>query len=145
MPENIKINIINSSSTKFLPKKKCNDAIFNTLLGENITQAEINVIYVDDQEIHNINKEFLNHDYPTDVITFPLEEDSVEGEIYISADTAKMQAIEYKVSLENEIIRLAIHGTLHLLGYDDHSADERQAMHLLENKYLATIYGELNV
>lgn len=136
MNSNFSINIFNSSSSKLLPKSKIKDGILNTLIGENIDSAQIGIIYVDDNEIHRLNKEFLNHDYTTDVITFPLDEESIEGEIYISVDTAKSQADDYAVSLTNELLRLAIHGTLHLIGYDDASDEDREKMHQLENKYM---------
>lgn len=132
----IKVEIFNSSSLKYLPIRKVIKAIENTLEGESIKEAVVNVIYMDDHDIHVMNKDYLDHDYPTDVITFPLEEQPMEGEIYIGAETAVKQAEEYKVSLTNELLRLSIHGALHLCGYDDASDEERQNMHVLENKYL---------
>jgi len=113
-------------------------AIERTLKGENIKKADVSVVIVSDEEILKLNKAFLQHNYTTDVITFPLEENSsnVDGEIYISIDTARIQAKEYSVSLTNELTRLAVHGTLHLTGYDDATPEQRQQMHQLENKYI---------
>ena len=133
------IEIFNSSSLKYLPIKKTQKAVETTLKGESVSNAEVNVIYMDDPDIHQMNQEYLNHDYPTDVITFPLNETPLEGEIYIGAETAVKQAEEYKVSLTNELLRLVIHGTLHLCGYDDATDEERHDMHLLENKYLGLL------
>lgn len=133
------IEIFNSSSLKYLPIKKAQKAVETTLKGESVSNAEVNVIYMDDPDIHQMNQEYLNHDYPTDVITFPLNETPLEGEIYIGAETAVKQAEEYKVSLTNELLRLVIHGTLHLCGYDDATDEERHDMHLLENKYLGLL------
>ena len=101
-----------------------------------VSEIKVNVIYLNDDEIHNMNKEFLSHDYPTDVITFTLEENPLEGEIYIGAGVAKDQAREYRVSVRNECLRLAVHGALHLCGYEDNTDKKRQEMHLLENKYM---------
>lgn len=140
--KNIKheILVFNSSSTKFLPKKKVTEAIKRVFEGEKnqrkVSEIKVNLIYLNDDEIHNMNKEFLSHDYPTDVITFTLEENPLEAEIYIGVGVAKSQAVEYGVSHQNECLRLAVHGALHLCGYEDDTDKKRQAMHLLENKYM---------
>lgn len=110
--------------------------IENVLCGEGIDEATVGVVLVDDARIHAMNKEFLQHDYPTDIITFSLEDDGIDGEMYISIDTARRQAAEYDVSLTNELMRLAAHGTLHLAGYDDASTEERAQMSALEDKYM---------
>ncbi|MBK7986366.1 MAG: rRNA maturation RNase YbeY [Ignavibacteria bacterium] len=83
-----------------------------------------------------MNRKFLQHDYPTDVITFPLEDNPLEGEIYISIDTAIEQARDYNVSVAQELMRLAAHGTLHLIGYDDSTDEERARMSELETLYI---------
>ncbi|MBL7973739.1 MAG: rRNA maturation RNase YbeY [Candidatus Kapabacteria bacterium] len=114
------------------------NAIQRTLQGEKVKQADIAVIIVSDDELLELNKMYLNHHYYTDVITFPLGDEGgpIEGEIYISMDTAAAQAKEYSVSRTNELTRLAVHGTLHLVGYDDATKEQRQHMHVLENKYI---------
>ena len=101
-----------------------------------IASARLQYVIVDDKIIHDINREFLGHDYPTDVITFPLDEDVLEAEIYISAETARRQAREYRVSVAAECARLAIHAVLHLTGYDDRSGKDRKAMKTREDYYL---------
>ena len=111
-------------------------AIRNVLQGEKVLEAAVSVVLVDDERIHAMNKEFLQHDYPTDIITFPLEDGAVDGEMYISITTAVRQAAEYGVSLTNELMRLAAHGTLHLVGYDDGKPEERKQMSALEDKYI---------
>lgn len=133
----ISISVFNSSSRKPIANKSIVKKIESVLVHFKIKKAEINVIFVDDDEIHRINKEFLNHDYPTDVITFPFEDSDLEGEIYISVDTADLQAKEYKVTLTNELMRLAIHGTLHLIGYEDNTKEKKAEMSELEDKFLA--------
>ena len=79
---------------------------------------EVNIIFVDDSFIQNLNQKFRGKDYPTDVLSFPFDVPEFLGEIYISLDTANRQAKEYKHSLTREIAFLAVHGLLHLLGYD---------------------------
>ena len=132
------IKIFNDSATKFLPKQKLAEAVGRVLKDKKIKKASINVILVDDDIIKSMNSQYLTHDYPTDVISFNIDDDPVLlGEIYISVDTAKRQAEEFKVSLTNELKRLAIHGTLHLIGYEDDTIKQKKEMHNLENKYIS--------
>lgn len=135
MPGDIKI--YNQSTLKFLPKTAL-IKMLNNLFGEQkVDLFSVNVIYLNDSEIQKINMQFLGHDYPTDVISFDLEGGkSLDGEIYIGVETAARQAEEYKVSLKNEILRLAVHGALHLVGYDDAGTEQRSEMHRLENIYI---------
>jgi probable rRNA maturation factor len=130
------IHIFNDTHRTPIPRKKMQHVIENVLRGEKAKEASVSVVIVDDARIHAMNKEFLQHDYPTDIITFPLDDDTIDGEMYISIDTAERQAEEYNVSLTNELMRLAAHGTLHLVGYDDASTEERAQMSLLEDKYI---------
>ena len=99
--------------------------------------VEINFIITTDNYLRNLNKKFLNHDYFTDVISFNYSiNDTVSGEIYISEDTVRRNSIEYNVSLNNEMLRVMIHGILHLVGYNDETEVEKQKMNHLENKWM---------
>jgi probable rRNA maturation factor len=104
--------------------------------GQYVESASVSVVIVDDERIHAMNNEFLQHDYPTDIITFPMDDAAVDGEMYISIETAQRQAKEYGVSLTNELMRLAAHGTLHLVGYDDATDSQRAIMSYLEDTYM---------
>jgi rRNA maturation RNase YbeY len=96
------------------------------------------VICTHNRFIHKINKEFLAHDYITDVVAFPSDEDgSVEAEIYINLDAARNQAKKYNVTYTQEARRLLIHGALHLLGYNDGTQREKIKMNAREEFYLA--------
>lgn len=120
-----------------LPIKKAKETIANVFAGENIADYNVDVIYVDSEFMADMNMQYLNHEGDTDVITFPLgEDDAVDGEIYICPQVGSEQAVEYKVSLNEELIRLVAHGALHLAGYDDDTDDKRQKMHILETKYM---------
>ena len=133
----IDVEVINDSGYKSISRKIVQDSATRALLSEKVDTAIISIIFVDDDKILELNKSFLNHDFVTDVITFPLEESGIiEGEIYISVDTARRQAEEYGVSLTNELQRLAVHGVLHLVGYDDDTDEKRDKMHVLEDKYI---------
>lgn len=130
------IEVFIDAERKFVPRKKIADAAIRAARGESLGEGKVNIILTGDGKIHELNREFLNHDHPTDVITFELENKPLEGEIYISIDTAERQAAEYKVSLTNELMRLAVHGILHLAGYKDDSEENRSRMARLEDKYL---------
>lgn len=103
---------------------------------EKLENIEFNIIIVDNKYIHNLNKEYRNIDRPTDVITFalednkdmPLESYRLLGDIYISIDKARNQAIEYGHSFTREICFLAVHGFLHLLGYDHMNKEDEEIM-----------------
>jgi probable rRNA maturation factor len=98
------------------------------------------VICTHSRFIRKINKEFLAHDYTTDVVAFPLGKDGgVESEIYINLDAARNQAKEYNVTYTQEARRLLIHGVLHLLGYDDKTRQKKNKMNAREEFYLAMI------
>ncbi len=133
---NVNVEVINTVSKRFLPYKKIAETIKKVFSDEKIYKANISVVIVDDISIKNLNLKYLQHDYPTDVLAFQLGEDFIEGDIYISYERASHQAVEYNVSLTNEILRLAIHGTLHLLGYNDKTKHDKEKMTKLENKYL---------
>ena len=105
--------------------------------GRNV-DTKVNLIFVDDVFIQDMNRTYLGKDRPTDVISFLLEED-ILGEVYVSLDTAQSQSITYRVPFQEEVARLVIHGVLHLLGYTDSTDDERKIMTQKENIYLHTI------
>lgn len=101
-------------------------------------RGEVNVVLCDDQTIRELNARFLGHDYPTDVLAFPLGESpaALEGEVYVSLDRAEEQAREAGVSFDNEVCRLVAHGLLHLLGYRDGEAVEAAKMQARQEGYL---------
>lgn len=107
----------------------------------NRTVGEINFQYTDDEGILKANRAFLNHDYYTDVITFPREsewegDDAIYGDILISIDTVATNAKELGVPFEQELYRVMIHGVFHLLGIDDQTDDERELMRMAEDRAL---------
>jgi len=91
--------------------------------------------FISSDEIIEINKKYLNHDYSTDIITFNYSGSNLnlDGEIFISIDDAKYNSEKYAVSVSNELTRLVIHGMLHLAGYDDLKSAEKKNMKRIEN------------
>lgn len=101
-------------------------------------EGELSVAVVDDPTIHELNVRHLQHDYPTDVLSFALldEPPRLEGEVIVSADTAIDNALDYGWPAEDELLLYVIHGTLHLAGHRDKADDEVAAMRAAEAKYL---------
>jgi probable rRNA maturation factor len=134
----LEVEVINAHPTTRLRKAGIAAGVERTLRGEKVRAARVNVILVEDEELLRMNREHLQHDYYTDVITFTIEEKPLEGEIYISIDRAREQAAEYGVGVHEEVMRLAIHGALHLAGHNDATDAEREGMRGLEDRYLAS-------
>ena len=105
--------------------------------------GEIGYLFVDDEKILEVNREYLGHDYYTDVITFDYDEDdTVSGDIVISLDTVRSNAQLLGKTYEEELYRVIIHGILHLCGINDKGPGEREIMEAAENKALAMRNGQ---
>lgn len=115
--------------------------ITDSILNENHVPGEINFIFCDDQYLFSLNREYLAHDTFTDIITFDLsdQEDMISGDIYISIERARENAVNFKVKFMKEVCRLIIHGILHLCGYNDKTHDEKQLMTTKEDYYLSLL------
>ncbi len=103
---------------------------------------EIRIIFCDNKEIRDINRKFLNHNYITDIITFPFSEkdNPIEGEIYICVPRIKEQTKEWGSTFKEELHRVIFHGVLHLCGYNDKSPTEKLLMRERENHYLSKYF-----
>jgi rRNA maturation RNase YbeY len=107
---------------------------------ENKIPGDLVFIIADDETVQKINREFLKHDYYTDVIAFDKSEDGiVSGEVFISIDTVRVNAREYKCRLQEELVRVMIHGLLHLCGYRDGSVEERKKMFEIQEEKVAQV------
>ena len=121
-------------------------AVAAALDHEGVADASISVTLLDDKRIRNMNRKYLEHDRVTDVIAFPLYErgEAVVGDIYIGYEQAQEQAADANLDLAEEIARLAIHGTLHVLGYDHPEEGDRSKSEMwqLQEEILRTLNSE---
>ena len=100
--------------------------------------GDIGYMFVDDEKILEVNREYLQHDYYTDIITFDYcEDDELNGDLVISLDTVRTNAELFGKTYEEELYRVIIHGVLHLIGINDKGPGEREVMEAAENKALA--------
>lgn len=106
--------------------------------------GDIAYIFCDDEKILEVNREYLNHDYYTDIITFDYtEENRISGDLFISLDTVRSNAEEQGCEYMEELFRVIIHGILHLCGIDDKGPGERDIMEAAENKALEMRMSQL--
>lgn len=104
--------------------------------------GNVNYLFCDDKEILRVNLEFLHHDYFTDIITFDYTyRDKIGGDIFISLDTVRSNAKDLGVDYQQELLRVIVHGVLHLCGIDDKGPGEREIMEKAENDALAIWAG----
>ena len=102
--------------------------------------GDIGYMFVDDEKILEVNREYLGHDYYTDIITFDYDEDDViNGDLVISLDTVRTNAEKFGKTYDEELHRVIIHGILHLCGINDKGPGEREIMEAAENKALAML------
>lgn len=100
---------------------------------------EISIVFCSDEYLLEMNKQYLDHDYYTDIITFDYYTEDISGDLFISIDRVKENSEINKVSFDNELKRVVAHGILHLLGYGDKSEEESELMRKKENEALALI------
>lgn len=112
--------------------------LIRTAADENTTISELNYIFCSDDYLLEINRTYLDHDYYTDIITFDNSDHSgiLEGDIFISIDRVGENSSIHQTSFQAELLRVIIHGLLHLLGYDDHNEKSKITMRKMEDKYL---------
>ena len=126
--EDIKFSLSNQKEVKswliFLVKNE----------GEHL--SDLNIVFVSDERLLEMNREFLGHDYYTDILTFPGDTPGVSGELYISIDRVRENAAERSVDFQDEVHRVMAHGVLHLLGYNDKNDEEIKTMREREVFYL---------
>ena len=130
--QNVKFQISGSAQIK--------KWLISAAINEGYSVADLDYFFIDDDSQRNINSEFLEHDYNTDVITFDYSSGKkIRGEIYIAIETVKRNSVNYKTKFRQEYLRVMIHGLLHLAGYNDKSEDDSKLMRVKEDYYLRRI------
>lgn len=136
----MKINFLFKKKIQFSgdAKKRLKDVINYISDNENTVFGNLNIIFCSDEFIKKYNREYLDHDFETDIITFYDNDDDgkIEGELLISADTVHFNSERFKTEIEEEFSRVIIHGILHLCGYGDKTKSEKIKMKKKENFYL---------
>lgn len=144
----MEIEVFNETNEEISELDFLKDFLMKVAFDEKLENVIFNVIIVDNEKIHEINREYRNIDRPTDVISFALEDDDsfnrtdirVLGDIYISIDKVRSQAEEYGHSFKRELYFLATHGFLHLLGYDHMTSEDEEVMFKKQEEVLSK-YG----
>lgn len=135
----IEVEIANEQVRLPVDEARMAAAARNVLSGEGISSGTISLAVVDDPRIHELNRSYLNHDCPTDVLSFVLEQtpDHLDGEVIVSADTALASAARFGWPAADELLLYVVHGCLHLAGHDDQTDAARAKMREREAHYLA--------
>lgn len=135
----ITIEVANRQARLSIDEGRLVRAVEMILEEAGIAEGQVSVAVVDDATIHRLNREYLEHDYATDVLSFELERagERLEAEVVVSADTARQAAKRFGWSPADELLLYVIHGALHLVGSNDQTADERVRMQARERVYLA--------
>ncbi len=126
-------------------KLKKRNWIEKVLENSGLKSGDINYIFCSDAYLLEINKQFLDHDYFTDIITFPVDDDRkgrISSDMYLSIERIEDNAKNLGLSFDNELLRVMIHGILHLLGYEDKSIPGEQDMRNQEDRWMA-FYHEM--
>lgn len=134
------IEIANQQQSHVVDPQRLKRAVRGVLEEGAIRQGEISIAIVDDEQMHALNRQYLQHDYPTDVLSFVLDYDpesgGLEGEIIVCADYAAREAERYGWRAEDELLLYVIHGSLHLVGHDDQTPAGQAAMRAAETQHL---------
>ena len=117
------------------------EAVERVAAGEALAVVELSIVLADHAAVRALNRDWLGHDYDTDVLSFPLDDEAagrreIDGEVYVDLDTAAERAPEFDMPFELEALRYVVHGVLHLAGHDDATEAGRAAMRALEDRYL---------
>lgn len=138
MAAKLEIELSNRQTRYAVDARRLKSAARRVLAGEDIRAGSLSLAVVDDEAMQRLNRQYLNHDYATDVLSFLLARDGdrLDGEVIVSADTAAAACEKYGWPAADELLLYVIHGTLHLAGYDDHSPTDIAAMRRRERHYL---------
>ncbi len=133
----LSVDVFNAHPRTHLRKPGVSRWVRAVLHGEKIRSASVSVVFIGGGKTRALNRKYLRHDASTDVLAFPLGEgETLEGEVYVNIDRARRQARDYGVPFREEIVRLVVHGTLHLAGEDDAPGAAQRRMQRKEDAYV---------
>jgi probable rRNA maturation factor len=137
-----KVSIATPQEHVPIERKRFREVAAAVLDGEGVRDYEVSLAFVDNATIHRLNKQFLDHDEPTDVLSFPMSDPGsrkLQGELVLGVEVAQEAARERGHDVQAELALYVIHGLLHLCGHDDHDDADRRRMRERERHYLAAL------
>lgn len=136
----VAVRVFNAHPRRRVRRPAIVRAVRHVARAERRRSIALSVVFIDDSRTISMNREYLRHRGSTDVLSFTLEVSPLlEGEVYVNLDRAREQASAYEVTEQEEITRLVVHGTLHLLGYDDGTPASRRRMKSREDRYVSNL------
>jgi probable rRNA maturation factor len=134
----IRVSINNQQDFVKVDRQRVIDAIQRVVAGHGFTRADVSLAIVDDARIQTLNRIHLNHDYPTDVLSFVYEatSDNLDAELIVSGETARRAGAEHGMAADDELLLYVVHGSLHLVGFDDQTDEARTEMRASESTFL---------
>jgi probable rRNA maturation factor len=142
MEQMIRVSIASPQETVPIDRAKMRDVARKVLEAEDVSDAQISLAFVDNETIQRLNKRYLDHDEPTDVLSFPLSDGrggSLQGELLIGAEVGQVQAAVRGHEVQAELALYVIHGLLHLCGYSDTNTEETRRMRERERFHLTAL------
>ena len=155
MTDQYDISLNNTQHKLPVNEQRLREVARRTLAEEQVAEARISIAVVDDETMRRLNRQYLAHDYATDVLSFLLESEApsgsdpgrsepprgngkrLEGEVILSVETAERAAVEFRWTSDDEIVLYLVHGLLHLMGYEDETTQERSLMRARETAILS--------
>jgi len=137
----LKIDIYNINNKFTIDRDRIKNLLNLVFMREQHDYGNVSIIFVGHDYIADLNQKYLDKQETTDVLSFSLSEDTkaIDGEIYVDLDTVAINAETYKVTFEQEALRMVVHGLLHLMGYDDGDDVSREMMTIKEDHYLGLV------
>lgn len=137
------INFDSHTDFELKNKQDYADWLSSVIKIEKHKEGELTVVFCDDAYLHSLNLKFLGHDYLTDILTFNYNVGGeINGDICISIDRVKENALKYNNTFERELARVLVHGVLHLCGYKDQTQAQKSDMRTKENFYLSSFFSQ---
>jgi len=137
----LEIDVADQQERHAIKQQPLVDVTRRILADAGVQRGTVSLAIIDDPQMHELNRRHLNHDYPTDVLSFLLDRqgDAIEAEVIVSADTAAERAAGLQCSTQDELMLYVVHGVLHLIGYEDGSPEQKETMRAAEQQYLKTL------